>query len=70
MPVREIDCGTINGIEVYEIEENGQVIERFEDRLIGRYLLEDFTDPKTGEVLVSKDALMTEAEAKIIRIRC
>ena len=49
--VREEDCGTNDGIMVYEIAENGKVIENFGDRINGRYLSEPLCDPETGEVL-------------------
>ncbi len=65
--IREMDCGSTDGIEVYEIKDGNQVIEPFKDRLVGRYLVDDAIDPKTGEVLVSKDKLMDGADAdKII----
>jgi len=65
--IREHDCGAHDGIEVYEIKDGNQVIEPFKDRLIGRYLVEDAVDPKTGEVLVSSDKLMDgDDAAKII----
>ena len=35
--IREDDCGTDDGIEVSEIEEHGQVIETFAERVHGRY---------------------------------
>lgn len=63
--IREHDCGTDDGIWVFEISDGNQVIEPFADRLIGRYLVEDFKDAN-GNVLVSKDKLMTEDDAKII----
>ena len=56
--IREDDCGTQDGITVSEIGENGQIIEPLVERLRGRYLAEDLTDPKTGEVLVSRDTLV------------
>ena len=61
--IREDDCGVTDGIEVYEIKDGNQVVEPFKDRLIGRYLVDDAVDPKTGEVLVSKDKLMDAADA-------
>ena len=36
------------------------------ERLIGRYLCEDFVDAETGRVLVSKDKMMTDEDADII----
>ena len=35
--IREQDCGVTHGIKVSEISENGQVIEKFSDRVRGRY---------------------------------
>ena len=49
--IREIDCGTDNGIRVHTIEKDGQVIEPFADRLIGRTAAEDIIDPETGRSL-------------------
>ncbi len=64
--IREDDCGTTDGITVSEIGENGQVIEPLVERLKGRYLAEDLTDPKTGEVLVSRDTLVDGELASFI----
>ena len=64
--IREDDCGTTDGIEVFEIKEGKESIESFHERLLGRYLCEDFKDPATGEVLVSKDKLMGDDEADLI----
>ena len=61
--IRETDCGATDGIEVYEIKDGNQVIEPFKDRLVGRYLVDDAVDPKTGELLVSHDKLMDGADA-------
>ncbi len=61
--IREDDCGTTEGLKVFAIKEGNQVIEPLEERLIGRYLLHDFLDPKTGEVLVDNDHMMTSEDA-------
>ena len=63
--IREHDCGTTDGIEVFEIRDGGQTIEPLRDRLIGRYLAEDFVDGQ-GNVLVSASKLMTADGANII----
>ena len=44
--VREDDCGTTEGIEVYDIKDGNQVIEKLQERLVGRYPLEDIYNPK------------------------
>lgn len=64
--IREDDCGSTEGIEVFEIRDGKEMIESLHERLIGRYLCEDFLDKNTGEVLVSKDKMMDDKDADII----
>ena len=61
--IREDDCGTTDGILVSEIEEQGQVIETFAERVHGRYLTRDLHDPVTGELLMSKNQMMVKDDA-------
>jgi DNA-directed RNA polymerase subunit beta' len=63
--IREEDCGSKEGLEIFDIVSEGNVIEGLEERLIGRYLIDDFCD-ENGNVLVSNDVMMGEDEAKII----
>ena len=67
--IREEDCGVTHGIKVSEISENGQVIEKFSDRLRGRFLVRDVVDAETGEVLVSSGKMMDEKDAKLLESR-
>lgn len=62
--VRQEDCGTHEGIEVYAIKQGKELIEPIADRLHGRYLCEDFIDPETGSILVSRDKLLNEKDIK------
>lgn len=64
--IREDDCGATEGFEIFDIKEGNEIIEPLHERLLGRYLLEDFKDKKTGKVLVSKDKLMDNHDADII----
>ena len=64
--IREEDCHVTHGIKVSEISENGQVIEKFSDRIRGRFLVGDVVDADTGEVLLSTDRMMQESDAKIL----
>ena len=59
--IREEDCGTTNGIEVFEIREGKELVEKLQERLVGRYLTEDFKLPD-GSVIPS-DKLMNDADA-------
>ena len=63
--IREEDCHCHDGIEVYDIMEGKELIESLQERLTGRFLLEDFTD-ENGEIIMSKDKMMSEADAKIV----
>jgi len=64
--IREEDCHCHDGIEVYDITEGKELIETLKERLTGRYLLEDFVDEKTGELIHSKDEMVTEEDAEKI----
>ena len=67
--VREEDCfaGTgekPKGMWVSAIlGEKDKVIEGLEDRLIGRYTVEDVVNPKTGEVIIPADTMISEEQA-------
>ena len=64
--IREEDCGTKEGIVVYDIKEGNSVIEAMHERLIGRYLCEDFVDAETGEVIVPATKMMDTHDADLI----
>ncbi len=65
--IREDDCGADDGLEVFDIREGKEVIEsvsRASDRPVsGRGFC---GSAETGEVLVSKDKMMTDEDADII----
>ena len=61
--IRENDCGSINGSWKGDYYEKGQLIDSFGNRIRGRYPVYDITDPKTGELLHSKDVMLREEDA-------
>ena len=61
--ITEEDCGTEEGIDVFEIRNGKEVIEPFADRLVGRFLVKDLKNA-SGEVVVSSSKFMTAADAK------
>jgi len=61
--VREHDCGTTEGVELTDIMDGNQTIEKLSERLLGRYPLHDIIHPETKEVLATTDTLITEAIA-------
>ena len=64
--IREPDCGTDDGIEVSEIQEHGQVIETFAERIHGRYPSHDIVDPQTGKVLFTRDTMLRKENADLL----
>ena len=64
--IREEDCGATEGLEVYEIRNGNELIEPLAERLVGRYLVHDLRDETTGELLFSKEKMLTESDAKKI----
>ncbi len=63
------DCHCTDGINVYDIYDGdpkfgGRKIVGLAERLTGRFLLEDYVDPATGELLASKDVMVNDAVAE------
>jgi len=52
--VKEHDCGTINGIEVMDIIENGKEIEPLIERIVGRIVTEDIHHPDDPSRIIVK----------------
>ena len=64
--IRSDDCGAEKGIMAAEISENGQVIEKFSERINGRYPVHDILKPGTDEVLISKNHMMSADDAELL----
>lgn len=64
--VREVDCGTSDGIYVSALIEGGEIIEGMGDRILGRVSIDEVIDPVTSEVMVKNDEEITEDKVKKI----
>ena len=64
--VREHDCGTHEGLIVYDIKDGNQVIEKMQERIVGRYVVNDVIDPNTNELIVDTNTMITESIAEKI----
>lgn len=62
--ITEEDCGTLRGIKMQALKDNEDVIERLEDRIIGRYSLYDVVDPISDELICSANQMIDEDVAK------
>ena len=60
------DCGTLRGIKVEPLKKNEEVVEKLEERIVGRTSLNDVYDPLTEELLVAAGDHINEAVAKKI----
>ncbi len=66
--IREEDCGDKRGFVVRDIyDQSGRLIEDIAERMIGRYSIGSIANPKTGEVIVPEDTMITEEMAKAIK---
>jgi DNA-directed RNA polymerase subunit beta' len=65
--VSDMDCGTIEGMEVTALKEGIETIQSLKDRIEGRFVAEDVIDPITGSVLVHTNDYIAEEIAKIIQ---
>jgi DNA-directed RNA polymerase subunit beta' len=63
--VREADCKDKVGSYLYK-EDSDRIGQSFATRIIGRVLLEDIADPKTGEVLAGKGDLISKSQGDAI----
>ncbi len=64
--IREEDCHCSEGLEVYDIKDGKDIIEPLSERLTGRYLLENFCDDATGEIICDTNTMIDDELAKKI----
>jgi len=65
--VRIHDCGTHNGIVVSELVESGSLVESFGDVIHGRFPSDDIIDEKTGEILFTREDMLTANDAETLK---
>ncbi len=64
--ITEDDCGTLRGIKMQALKDNEDIIERLEDRIIGRFSLHDIYDPISDELICEANQMIDEKVAKKI----
>ena len=66
--VKEYDCGSINGVEVYDLvnDKDGSVIESLGERVLGRFSAQKIINPETKEMILDKGEMITENIVKKI----
>ncbi len=69
--VREEDCSAGSRpqgmwIEAFRGSGKDEIIEKFEDRIIGKYVIDDVVNPQTGEIICHGDTMINDDIAKEI----
>ncbi|MDR3044161.1 MAG: DNA-directed RNA polymerase subunit beta' [Desulfovibrio sp.] len=64
--VSELDCGTVDGIEIGHFVKGGDIKVRLADRVLGRVLLYPVFDPETRELLFDENTLIDENVAQTL----
>ncbi|MEG6504802.1 DNA-directed RNA polymerase subunit beta' [Nitratidesulfovibrio sp. 1201_IL3209] len=64
--VSELDCGTVDGIEIGHFIKGGDIKVRLSDRVLGRVLLYPVFDPETRELLFPENTLIDEDVAQTL----
>ena len=64
--IREIDCGTEQGITISAVVQGGETVVSLSQRILGRTLREDIEHPKTGEIIARKGDEIDETQAELI----
>ncbi len=62
--ITEEDCGTAEGITVTSLIEGGEIIQPLEERIIGRFSVEDIFEPEVKRAIVKKNNEITEELAQ------
>jgi DNA-directed RNA polymerase subunit beta' len=60
--VLEEDCGTIDGLWIYETQEKG-LLPSLSERIIGRLAASNIVDPRTGEIIVERNQEVDDKKA-------
>jgi DNA-directed RNA polymerase beta' subunit len=65
--VTEDDCGTTEGITVTSLVEGGEIIQPLDERIIGRFSVDDIYKPDSKEIIVKRNNEITvEIAQKIV----
>ena len=64
--ITQEDCGTTEGIIVEALLENGEVIQKLTERILGRYTVDDVIDPFTQEVIIPAGEMIVEGHLDIV----
>lgn len=62
--VSELDCGTVDGLELTHYIKGGEIKQRLAERVLGRVTMFDTYDEETGELVIPANTMIDDAYAK------
>lgn len=65
--ITEEDCGTLRGIETFDLKDNDEIVEGLEERIVGRTSLHDVYNPETDELIVKAGVEITRTSARKVK---
>ncbi len=64
--ISEVDCGTVDGLEVGHYIKGGEIKQRLKERVLGRVTMFDVYDEISGDLLVPHSTLVDEQYAELL----
>ncbi|WP_207262637.1 DNA-directed RNA polymerase subunit beta' [Desulfovibrio sp. Huiquan2017] len=62
--VSELDCGTVDGLELTHYIKGGEIKQRLAERVLGRVTMFDTYDEETGKLVIPANTMIDDAYAK------
>ena len=62
--ISEEDCGTLRGIETFDLKDNDEIVEPLAERIEGRTSLHDVYHPETDELIIKAGGSISRSLAK------
>jgi DNA-directed RNA polymerase subunit beta' len=62
--IGDVDCGTVDGLEIGHYIKGGEIKQRLKERVLGRVSMFDIYDETSGEVIVPRNTLIDEVYAE------
>jgi DNA-directed RNA polymerase subunit beta' len=64
--VTEVDCNTVEGVNMKALVEGGEIIEALRERILGRVIVNDVVNPDNQEILFQAGTLLDEVAVDMI----
>jgi len=62
--IREEDCGTVNGVFIGTLRSGDEIVEKLDERVVGRVALDNVVDVVHDEIIVKRGEVITPEKAR------